>query len=239
MNCDTTITHVVERGDTIYLLAKSYDTTVPEILMKNPGINPYNLQVGSTLYICRKEDGETTQMGEMELNQNLRKLWEQLSYWIRMYILSVAGNMADGDSVKGQLEKIPVEMGNAFEKYYPPEVADRLRQALMDLTDGIITLVPTVKDGEAADTDQLEVRLEQDVANLAELLSNMNINYNREDLERELGEYLMLTKREIVARLSGEYADDVDTFNEVERQGLRLADYLANGIGNQRNNMMR
>ncbi len=67
----------------------------------------------------------------------------------------------------------------------------------------------------------------------------MNINYDREDLERELGEYLMLTKREIVARLAGEFADDVDTFNEVERQGLKLADYLSDGIGNQRNNRMR
>lgn len=239
MNCDNTIAHVIKRGDTIYLLAKSYGTTVPEILMKNPGINPYNLQVGSTLYICRKDNEENSQMGEMELNQNLRQLWEQLSYWIRMYILSVAGNMTDQDSVKMQLDKIPVEMGNAFEKYYPPEVADRLRQALMDLTDGIITLVPLVKDGEAADTDQLEIRLEQDVSDLAEILSNMNINYDREALERELGEYLMLTKREIVARLAGEYADDVDTFNEVERQGLRLADYLSDGIGNQRNNMMR
>lgn len=239
MNCDNTIAHVIKRGDTIYLLAKSYGTTVPEILMKNPGINPYNLQVGSTLYICRKDNEENPQMGEMELNQNLRQLWEQLSYWLRMYILSVAGNMTDQDSVKVQLDKIPVEMGNAFEKYYPPEVADRLRQALMDLTGGIIALVPLVKDGEAAETDQLEVRLEQDVSDLAEILSNMNINYDREDLERELGEYLMLTKREIVARLAGEYADDVDTFNEVERQGLKLADYLSNGIGNQRNNMMR
>ena len=239
MNCDNTIAHVIKRGDTIYLLAKNYGTTVPEILMKNPGINPYNLQVGSTLYICREDNEENLQTGEMELNQNLRQLWEQLSYWIRMYILSVAGNMADQDSVKIQLDKIPVEMGDAFEKYYPPEVAERLRQALMDLTGGIVALVPLVKNGEAADTDQLEVRLEQDVSDLAEILSNMNINYDREALEQELGEYLMLTKREIVARLAGEYADDVDTFNAVERQGLKLADYLANGIGNQRNNMMR
>lgn len=238
MNCDNTITHVIKRGDTIYLLAKSYGTTVPEILMKNPGINPYNLQVGSTLYICRKEE-ENSQMGEMELNQNLRQLWEQLSYWIRMYILSVADNMTDRDTVENQVNKIPVEMGNAFEKYYPPEIADSLRRALVDWVSGIITLASLVKNGEAAETDQLEIRLEQDVSKIAEILSNMNINYDREDLERELGEYLMLTKREIVARLSGEYEDDVDTFNELERQGLKLADYLSDGIGNQKNNRMQ
>ena len=91
-----------------------------------------------------------------------------------------------------------------------------------------------MKEGKTEETDRLDVELEQDVVSLAEILSNMNINFDKESLERELGEYLMLTKREIVARLSGEYADDVDTFDELERQALKLADYFSNGITRQR-----
>ena len=49
--CRTT-THVVKQGDTFYKLAQRYKTTVPDIIRRNPGINPYNLQVGTRLNIC-------------------------------------------------------------------------------------------------------------------------------------------------------------------------------------------
>lgn len=239
MNCDNTIAHVIRRGDTIYLLAKAYGTTVPELLMNNPGINPYNLEVGSTLYICRKEEDENVGFNEMELNQNLRKLWQQLSYWIRMYLLSEEGSFSDGTALENQLNRIAAEMGDVFAEYYPPETADLLRQALVQLVNGVVELIPIVKDGAASDADRLEVELEQTVSRIAEILSNMNINYDKEQLAEELGEYLLLTKREIVARLSGQYADDVDTFNELEHQGLKLADYLTEGIEKQKNGRMQ
>lgn len=234
MYCSGTVTHVIRQGDTIYRLAKSYDTSVPEILMRNPGVNPYNLQVGSTLLICPGGNTNTGWDSEMELNQKLRRLWEQFSYWMRMYILSVGKDDEDGAQVRERLEKIPIEMGTVFADYYPPEIADRLRQKLVEFTNGMMRLVSLVKEGKTEETDRLDVELEQDVVSLAEILSNMNINFDKESLERELGEYLMLTKREIVARLSGEYADDVDTFDELERQALKLADYFSNGITRQR-----
>ncbi len=240
MNCDNTIAHVIMRGDTIYLLAKKYGTTVPEILMKNPGVNPYNLQIGSTLYICRNEEnGGSNGVNGTELNSVLRRLWEQLSFWIRLYLLSQMNGAKDEEVVEEQLKRIPVEMGEVFADYYPPEVASQLQQELMQFVMQIAELISVVKDGEADEADLLEVRLEQNVKKLSEILSNLNINYDRAELERELGEYLMLTKREIVARLSEEYADDVDTFNEVERQGLKLADYLSVGIERQKNQQMR
>ncbi len=234
MYCSGTITHVIRQGDTIYRLAKSYDTSVPEILMQNPGVNPYNLQVGSTLLICPGGNTNIAQDNEMELNQKLRRLWEQYSYWMRMYILSIAKDDDDNAQIRERLEQIPIEMGSVFAEYYPPEIAESLRKRLVEFTDGMMQLVSLVKGGNAEETDRLDVELEQDVTSLAEILSNMNINFDKEDLEREIGEYLMLTKREIVARLSGEYADDVDTFDELERQALKLADYLSNGIMRQR-----
>ena len=52
MFCNNKISHVVRRGDTVYLLAKEYDTIANKILALNPYLNLYNLQVGSTLFIC-------------------------------------------------------------------------------------------------------------------------------------------------------------------------------------------
>ncbi|WP_156275317.1 LysM peptidoglycan-binding domain-containing protein [Neomoorella glycerini] len=39
----------VEPGDTLYLIALRIGTTVDELLRLNPGVDPYNLQVGQVL----------------------------------------------------------------------------------------------------------------------------------------------------------------------------------------------
>jgi len=49
------IFHTIKAGDTLYLLAKHYHTTVDELLRLNPHVDPYNLQIGKTLIICPGE----------------------------------------------------------------------------------------------------------------------------------------------------------------------------------------
>lgn len=44
--------HLVRPKDTIFWLAKMYDTTVDDIMRNNPGINPRNLQIDSRILIC-------------------------------------------------------------------------------------------------------------------------------------------------------------------------------------------
>jgi len=44
--------HTIQPGDTLYSLAIRYNTTVSKLLELNPNVEIYNLQIGSTLYIC-------------------------------------------------------------------------------------------------------------------------------------------------------------------------------------------
>lgn len=43
--------YVIKQGDTLYNIAKRYDTTVPIILSKNTSIDPQNLKIGSSIAI--------------------------------------------------------------------------------------------------------------------------------------------------------------------------------------------
>ncbi len=52
MNCSNPILHVIKPRDSLYQLARYYQTTIQMITALNPNLNPYNLQVGSTLTIC-------------------------------------------------------------------------------------------------------------------------------------------------------------------------------------------
>ena len=46
-----TIPYIIKAGDTLYKIALEYDTTVDEILNVNPGIDPYNLIIGSQICV--------------------------------------------------------------------------------------------------------------------------------------------------------------------------------------------
>ena len=43
--------HVVEPGDTLYLIGKKYGVTVSAIMYANPYVDVYNLQMGDEIYI--------------------------------------------------------------------------------------------------------------------------------------------------------------------------------------------
>ena len=48
-----TMAYTIRSGDTLYLLANRYNTTVEAITRANPGIDPYNLRIGQVICIPR------------------------------------------------------------------------------------------------------------------------------------------------------------------------------------------
>lgn len=52
MNCNNRMVYTVQDGDSLYQLARQFDTTVTDLILGNPGVNPYNLQIGMRLNIC-------------------------------------------------------------------------------------------------------------------------------------------------------------------------------------------
>ena len=90
--CRTTF-HIVQQGDTFYRLAQQYRTTVPDIIQRNPGINPYNLQVGTRLRICVGRGNETLQQEETDLNNDMRMGWSQYNFWTTMFMNSLFHNL--------------------------------------------------------------------------------------------------------------------------------------------------
>lgn len=64
------IVHVIENGDTLYLLGKKYHVSVTQIMYANPYVNVYNLQVGDELCIPVRMQNVPEEMG-MELETEM------------------------------------------------------------------------------------------------------------------------------------------------------------------------
>ena len=52
MNCPERITYTIQPGDTLYRLARIYDTSIQSLRTLNPGLNPTNLRIGQSIAIC-------------------------------------------------------------------------------------------------------------------------------------------------------------------------------------------
>ena len=69
------IIHVIEQGDTLYLLGKRYHVSVSSIMYANPFVNIYNLQVGDELCIpvgvqARSEEEMESRMPESRMPES-------------------------------------------------------------------------------------------------------------------------------------------------------------------------
>jgi hypothetical protein len=72
--------HTIVAGDTLYNLARTYNTTVEKLLEFNPGIEIYNLQIGSTVRICMEAKPPIGTIPPVDV---LREILLHLVRWIR------------------------------------------------------------------------------------------------------------------------------------------------------------
>ena len=242
MYCPQLIRHTIRAGDTIYRLAGHYQTTVERIFAINPGVDPYNLQIGSQLIICA---GEGFQPPEPEppgcpdpvlrqrLINNMRLAWSQHVYWTRMLLLSIAERLKDLDPVTARLLRNPVAIGTIFAEYYGPDAARTIANLLTAHLQIGAALITALRDGNTAQADALNRQWYQNADSMAAAFSALNPYYDEQTLRNMLYTHLALTTQEVAARLAGNYPADIQAFNAVEREALAMADVFSMGIMEQ------
>lgn len=227
--CKTTI-HVVQPGDTYYRLAQRYKTTVPEIIIRNPGVNPYNLQVGTRLTICTGPDYNTVQMDELGLSNDMRKAWAQYIYWMRMYMTSLYNQLGNLEPVEERLMQTPQAIAGVFESFYPSTTSAQMIQLLEEHLVVGKELMKALQNNEMARAEQLERQWRQNADKIARLLSSINREYDYEEISGELSGHLDMLKRQSQESLNMQYGEAIRLFDQSVDQIMNMADYLSKGL---------
>lgn len=228
-----TIVHVVQPNDTFYRLAQRYQTTVPDIIMRNPGINPYNLQVGTRLNICAGQSNENLQQDEMALNNDMRKSWMQHANWTTMFMTSLFNALPNQDAVQNRLVQTPEDIAAVFAKFYPQSTVNQLTQLLLEHTRLAGEIMAAMKAQDAQRTEQLERQWYQNAERIARFLSNANPDYSYDELLRMLTTHLDLLRQQMAADLNKEFDEGIRVFDENENHLMELADALTGGLMQQ------
>ncbi|MGN1146997.1 MAG: LysM peptidoglycan-binding domain-containing protein, partial [Lachnospiraceae bacterium] len=221
-----TIVHVVQPNDTFYRLAQRYQTTVPDIIARNPGVNPYNLQVGSRLNICVGQPNEAPSQDELELNNEMRQAWTQHAFWTTIFMNSLFNALANMDAVQTRLLQTPEDIAEVFDNFYSQATVNQLTQLLTEHTQLAGQIMAAMKDKDEQKVEQLERQWYQNAEKIARLLANTNPKYSYDELLQMLSTHLDLLKRQMRAELDKEYEEAIRVFDENENHLMELADEL-------------
>ena len=228
-----TIFHVTQQGDSFYKLAQRYQTTVPDIIMRNPGVNPYNLQVGTRLRICPGYENGRNHPEEMDLNNDMRHAWNDHNFWGNMFIISLFHALDNTDAVQMRLGTTPEEIAAVFEQFYSQPMVNQLRQLLAEHVRLAGELAEAMKAGNMERVTQLDNQLNQNADQIARMLANANSRYSYEELRQMLRTHLKLMKDTMSMELNGNHEGAIQSMDENGVHLMELADILTQGLVDQ------
>lgn len=260
MYCQNKITHTVQEGDSLYKLARQYRTTVTELILGNPGVNPYNLQIGMQLSVCPGEEFREPGMPEMgtrpggsmrpempgtnapsetpeqvedtvrNLMEEMRLAWLSNVYWTRMYLMSVDANTADQQEVFERMLQTADEIVDVFAPYLSVTATRQLQNLLMEHMELTGQLIRILKTGQMSDYDSVIKDWYGNANQIATFLGSQNPFFGSRETRNLLLNHLDMTREEIEYQINGDYGRSIDTFRDIRDQVLEMADYFARGL---------
>lgn len=171
--------------------------------------------------------------GIVHLRESFRLLWEQHVYWTRMAIISITLNLPDADVTTDRLLRNAADFARLFSCFYSNGIAAEFKRLLTEHIVIAAELVNAAKAGNHQALTAAETRWRTNGDEIVVFLHSINACWRLEPLRAMWYEHLALVKEEAVARLGGDYEQDIAIFNRIEKQALNMADDFARGVACQ------
>lgn len=166
----------------------------------------------------------------MELNQNLRALWEQHVYWTRLTVNSIIGRLPDEKETTARLLRNPIDFAAALKTFYGEEIANQFAHLLTDHLTIAVEVVKALQANNSQAATNAQNRWYANADAIADFLSRINPYWSKDIWKNMLYEHLRLLTSEVATRLAGNYAENVALSDQIESQALEMADVMTKGI---------
>ena len=153
--------------------------------------------------------------------------------WTRMLLISIAENLKDLEATQTRLLRNPKDIANIFRPYFGNNVASEIQRLLTEHLVIGKDLIVALKNKNQEQANALSTKWYQNADRMAEAFSAINPFYPIEEVRRMLYEHLRLTTEEVNARLRGDYAADINAYDMVQKEILRMSEFFVNGIVRQ------
>lgn len=232
--------YTIRSGDSLWLIARRFHTTIQEIASENPGLDASNLLVGQTIRIpnrCSPKPAQPLSGGisgaAQMLSNQMRLLWEQHVYWTRMAIESMTFGLPDAQTAADRLLRNPKDFESALRQYYGENIAVKFAELLTSHLTIASELVKAAKAGDSTAAADAEKRWYANADQIATFFGNINPYWSEQKWREMLYDHLAMTKAEAVDILTQKYEDSIGMFEDIEQEALEMADMMTQGITKQ------
>lgn len=169
----------------------------------------------------------------VELQLNMRKLWEDHITYTRNYIISSLADLGDTSDVAGRLLRNQDDIGDAIKPVYGDEAGKKLSALLRDHILIATEVVKAAKMGTKEELSNASKKWTANADDIAAFLSSANPNWSKSAMQDMLHKHLEFTTQEVVSRLNKNWAADIQAYDNGHAHMLMFADVLTNGIVKQ------
>ncbi len=153
--------------------------------------------------------------------------------WTRLTIISMVENLPDVELVTARLLRNPKDFAALLAGFYGRQKAGMFEKLFTQHLTIAAQLVQAAKAGDNQKAQAAENEWYRNAGQIAEFLAAINPYWSRAEWITMLDEHLKLTKTEAVDLISKQYAKSINTYDEIEKQALRMADLMFEGISKQ------
>jgi len=170
---------------------------------------------------------------EVSLHSALRQLWEEHIVYTRTFIISALAGLPDADSTAQRLLRNQDDLGAAVKPFYGEEAGAKLASLLREHILIAADIVKSAKAGDGDGVNKGQAAWRANAEDIAAFLSGANPNWQKDTLSEMLIMHLAYTTTEVVSRLKGDWAADIQAYDAGHEHMLKFADLLADGIVKQ------
>lgn len=172
----------------------------------------------------------TFSSNEVNLMNQLRKLWIDHVLWTRSFIISRVEGLSDLEKVTNRLLRNPQDFADLFGVFYGVEIGNELKDLLTEHLLIAADLVNAAIQGNTEKVNNERALWYNNADEIANFLSTINPYWNISIWQQHLYDHLSLTENEAVQRISGNYEEDIMLYDRIEDQALSMADYMFEGL---------
>lgn len=164
-----------------------------------------------------------------EFHDAMRQLWEDHIIWTREFIVSFAADGGDLSVVTDRLLRNQDDLGDAIKPFYGEAAGEQLSALLRAHILGAAALLDAAKNG--GDVQAASDAWYANGDEIAAFLAAANPrSWPADEMKAMMKDHLDLTLSEGVNRLNGNFAADIDAYDQIHTQILHMADMLSDGI---------
>ncbi len=180
----------------------------------------------------------STMVSQMPMAENknhdlkiaMNKLWEDHVTWTRNVILCLVDGVPGTDQAVKRLMQNQVDIGNAVKPYYGEGAGNKLTELLKGHIAISADVIKSAKAGNKTALDTANKKWYTNADEISAFLSKANPNWAFADMQMMMKDHLKLTTDEAVQRIQKNYDADVEAYDKVHEEILKMSAMLADGI---------